>query len=142
MMLRNIACAAVVGTGLIASASAAGAWGFYPRAVPLHLSPLSGSDARTLDGAPAGTEQASLKPVCRPWPPFGNLCTASSGSDAGMPAGRSGLNTAGSDRGTAAGDPNGVLSRLGAAAESRIRLARGFGCPYTDWAGTGYGIPC
>jgi hypothetical protein len=99
-MLRDIACAAFVGTGLIlASVSAAGA---------------NSSEADQLDRSPsrAGAE-ASLNPICRPWPPFGTLCTADS--------------RAGEDR----VDP-----------EPRVELARGFGCIYTDWAGTGYGIPC
>jgi hypothetical protein len=120
-MLRNIASAAFVGAGLlVASVSAAGAAGFgLPRAVPLYLSGHPGA----LDDALTGTSgQASLNPVCRPWPPFGYLCTAGSGSgDADeMPAGRI----------------------PAANAAPQIQLARGFGCIYTDWAGTGYGVPC
>jgi hypothetical protein len=109
-MLRDIACAAFVGTGLVlASVSAAGA------------NPAS-SDADRLNRPPS--DAASLNPICRPWPPFGTLCTAGLGAgEDGGSAGRVDLE--------AAGVP-----------EPRIELARGFGCIYTDWAGTGYGVPC
>jgi len=85
----------------------------------LAATPLSGAIARDhgqgLGASVRGTtEQASLNPVCRPWPPFGMLCTAGGWPD-GTPSIRN---------------------------PEEVRLAGRFGCPYTDWAGTGYGIPC
>jgi hypothetical protein len=114
MMLRNIAYSALVGTGLIiASVSVAGAWGFgfYPRAVPFYLYPIGGfsSDSQKLDDSPADKiEEASLNPICRPWPPFGYLCTASSGADE-TPTDQTDLNFAGGGWDMAAGDLIGVL---------------------------------
>jgi hypothetical protein len=80
-------------------------WGFYPRAVPLYLYPISNKSltgqwkgqAQSEFRSSRGKQEASLKPICRPWPPYGMLCTADAGTEKNAPIRLAGITATGLD---------------------------------------------
>jgi hypothetical protein len=138
---------AIAALGLtVTTASAFPYWSW--RAVPLYLVPLSGDNYAPGHGDNGagtilvnhtaveygGIEFAGLKPVCRPAPFFGQgyqLCTASGAAPQGVDENKHPWNRL-------ARDFSGIHDQ-----RPQVQLAGGWRfCPYTDFVGDGYGIPC
>jgi hypothetical protein len=139
---------AIAALGLTATTASASPYYWSWRAVPLYLVPLSGDNYAPGHGDNGagtilvnhtaieygGIEFAGLKPVCRPAPFFGQgyqLCTASGVARQGVDENKHPWNRLARDFG-------GIHDQ-----RPQVQLAGGWRfCPYTDFVGDGYGIPC